>query len=648
MSRKYKAFVSYSWADKKWAGWLHRALELYRTPRDLVGKETTLGPAPQHLHPIFKDREEEAAGHGIGAAIEAAMAASDFLIVVCSPNSAKSKWVNHEVAWFKQHRDKTRILALVVDGEPGAAFMPGREHEECFPKTLLYEVDENLDVTDTLEDVPLAADARKDADGKRGAKLKLAAAMLGVGLDALVKRDDRRRAFRRRVVTTAAFTLAAVMTGLTWVAVDQRDEARAQRLVAQQQSATATATLDYMVSLFEIANPQTENPKTITALTILERGRNKIDDELGDKPMVRARLLNAIGGVYYNLGDLKEASPVLADAANGPFASLEDQIRAKLDYANALTRLGELPQSKSLLDDLEARLVSANAPVGADPARALLDSDFHEQRAIWFYNKQDFGAAITHYQTSLALCRSAPACPANREGMRLTAVGLVLSEQGKAAEGRAMLSQAREVFFNEFGEAHLRTAVAEHNLAYADFKAENFAAAAEGMRHAISVYQRLLEDNHPYQATARQLLGRAYLGMNRMGDAVSTLQDSLSRFETTLGTDHNQVAIVGTYLALAHAGEGGTGEAMALLDRAENIYRLTYPDGDPNLGDVEAHRGLVLAQAGDREKAAEACSAGLAIMAAKLTATDPWLMEIDRQCTEALARIAAVGPGEGG
>ena len=36
----YKAFISYSHADEAWARWLHRALEGYRVPRRLIGRET--------------------------------------------------------------------------------------------------------------------------------------------------------------------------------------------------------------------------------------------------------------------------------------------------------------------------------------------------------------------------------------------------------------------------------------------------------------------------------------------------------------------------------------------------------------------------------------------------------------------------------
>ena len=37
---KYWAFLSYSHTDRKWGDWLHKALETYRVPRRLVGKES--------------------------------------------------------------------------------------------------------------------------------------------------------------------------------------------------------------------------------------------------------------------------------------------------------------------------------------------------------------------------------------------------------------------------------------------------------------------------------------------------------------------------------------------------------------------------------------------------------------------------------
>lgn len=46
---KYRAFISYSHADTRWARWLHRGLESFRIDKDLVGRETSTGVIPEAL-----------------------------------------------------------------------------------------------------------------------------------------------------------------------------------------------------------------------------------------------------------------------------------------------------------------------------------------------------------------------------------------------------------------------------------------------------------------------------------------------------------------------------------------------------------------------------------------------------------------------
>jgi len=53
----YRAFLSYSRNDAKFASTLHADLESWRIDRDLVGRETPLGPVPKTLRPIFREEE---------------------------------------------------------------------------------------------------------------------------------------------------------------------------------------------------------------------------------------------------------------------------------------------------------------------------------------------------------------------------------------------------------------------------------------------------------------------------------------------------------------------------------------------------------------------------------------------------------------
>ena len=118
---KYRAFLSYSHLDKSWAKWLHAALENYRIDRDLIGRETPIGPVPQSLRPIFRDREEFSAGHSLTKQTLAALGTSQSLIVLCSAAAAQSHYVNEEVRHFKA---KTSYRCT----EPGWAVSALRVH----------------------------------------------------------------------------------------------------------------------------------------------------------------------------------------------------------------------------------------------------------------------------------------------------------------------------------------------------------------------------------------------------------------------------------------------------------------------------------------------------------------------------------------
>ena len=219
---KYKAFISYSHRDKKWGSWLHRVLEAYRTPKHLVNADT-----PERLVPVFRDREEFASSPDLPGQIRQALESSENLIVICSPSSAKSRWVNEEIETFKKLGRSNRIFSLIVDGDPGAV----NGDFDCFPPAMRqrYDAEGNLQPGTTES---IAADARKQGDGRKLASLKLIAGLIGVGLDDLRQRELQRK-YRRMAILTAGSLTALVMTVLLAItAMMARDEATQRRIQA--------------------------------------------------------------------------------------------------------------------------------------------------------------------------------------------------------------------------------------------------------------------------------------------------------------------------------------------------------------------------------------------------------------------------------
>ena len=113
---KYRAFISYSHADTNWAKWLHRSLEGFTIDKDLVGRETSTGPVPKALRPIFRDRDDFTAGHTLSEQTLAALDASNALVVICSPASAKSHYVQEEIRLFKSRHPEREVIPLIVGG----------------------------------------------------------------------------------------------------------------------------------------------------------------------------------------------------------------------------------------------------------------------------------------------------------------------------------------------------------------------------------------------------------------------------------------------------------------------------------------------------------------------------------------------------
>ena len=171
---RYYAFLSYSHKDKALADWLHRELERFRVPNALAGKLTANGVIPRRLVPVFRDQHELSASGDLAEDIKAALAASQFLIVLCSPRAAKSQWTNQEIESFKRTRPEGCVLAAIAEGEPFASDMPGREDEECFPPALRYRYDRRGRPTSKRAE-PLAADFREGGEGRRSRRATIRA-----------------------------------------------------------------------------------------------------------------------------------------------------------------------------------------------------------------------------------------------------------------------------------------------------------------------------------------------------------------------------------------------------------------------------------------------------------------------------------------
>lgn len=252
---KYACFISYSHRgnNAQWAAWLQNALESYRVPPGLVGQPNRAGkPIPDRIFPVFRDETSASGSHNLTKELMTALDRSEYLVVVCSPEAVKSRWMAEEIKYFKSRNKPENVFGVVISGDPGA---DEGLVDDCQPRPLRYTVDETGELTRTAASVPLMPDfraldggpgflsskafetqlrgegftheaARDKAESYKARlenmKLKLIAGLLDVPLDQLTEREIAHQEKQRKVsereasFTFMIFCLAPFLIAMAW------------------------------------------------------------------------------------------------------------------------------------------------------------------------------------------------------------------------------------------------------------------------------------------------------------------------------------------------------------------------------------------------------------------------------------------------
>lgn len=149
-SRSYSAFISYRHADvdTRVAKEVHHKLERYHLDREVRERS-----GRKSLAPVFRDQDELPISSALDDDLVAALRNSSTLIVICSPRTKESMWVDREISEFLKTHDRSRVLVALCEGEP----------RDVIPERLLHKEGPDGQVVDVE---PLAANFRKEVTGQ--------------------------------------------------------------------------------------------------------------------------------------------------------------------------------------------------------------------------------------------------------------------------------------------------------------------------------------------------------------------------------------------------------------------------------------------------------------------------------------------------
>lgn len=270
-SKEYYAFISYKREDEKWAKWLQEKLEHYKFPTNLNGR-TDL---PKNIRPTFRDVTDLKPGL-LAEEINNALHNSEWLIVVCSPRSAKSPWVCKEAQTFIDLGRADHIIPFVIEGNPFSSDTA----TECYPEALL-----NLTGSKEL----LAANINEM--GRDAAAIKVVARMFNLRFDTLWQRHEREQRRKRWFIIGGTLLFALASLGIGGYIAKQNHELELKNKEVEEERDRANTERDRANS--ERDKAEAANTSLLVANDSIQRQYKLIEQQKNEIVLERDNVVKA-------------------------------------------------------------------------------------------------------------------------------------------------------------------------------------------------------------------------------------------------------------------------------------------------------------------------------------------------------------------
>ncbi|HKV64859.1 MAG TPA: hypothetical protein VJN66_00585, partial [Rhodanobacteraceae bacterium] len=463
---------------------------------------------------------------------------------------------------------------LVVDGEPNATDLPGRESEECFCPALRFATDADGRTTNERTE-PIAADARPGKDGKPNAKLKLIAGMLDVGFDALKQREQRRQVQRMTAIAGLALVVMAVTIVLAIAALVSRHRAviaQHEAVVAKQAAVRRQKQAEGLVGF--MLGDLNDKLQEVNRLDIMQSVDDKAMAYFKSLPNIdvndatlaqRAKTLEKIGSVRMQQGRLPGALAAYQASA---------QISSQLAAAKPVDVARQVAYSRTL------------AFIG-----------------IVYWNQSNLVAAQQAFETGRRALRGSQTQAKDNPSLLYQLQNLD-SNIGNVLEARAQLSQAETEYQNTLAVSRELVQLKPDNSDYVSQLGDAYnnlgklalergdLASAIAQYRADNVIETRLSARDPKNNGLREalvliraILGRTLVLTGNVQDGMSDLQQAVNLAAGLVKVDPNDtdfrddLGLYSTQLARLLRLNGDTNAAEALTSRAVAILAgLTRKD----------------------------------------------------------------------
>lgn len=399
-----------------------------------------------------------------------------------------------------------------------------------------------------------------------------------------------------------------------------------ERDLAQLERTTAEQVTEFLIEIFDVADPATLPGRTVTADEIVARGARRVRDMTEVPAPIRVRLLEALARVHSELGLYGDALPLLREAVTvAEAAGLDLRRRRRLAFLEG--------ESTGYGGDLAGGIAALREALAAAGAEEAAPADRVEARIdladlLQRHGEVEAAAEVVDRAVEEALRESEDELLL---ADALTVRGAIRTTLGDLAGAEEDLRRARALTIRLRGADHWSVPDILHELAGIDFYRGDYATAREKLEAAMEGQRRLLGDDHPAVGRSLGSLASLLWAMEELAGAEAAARESIRVLRMSMEPEHDDVVHAQYTLASILAVRHRFREAEALFEETLALQRAANDRSDPEIGNTLAELADVQIALGRLDEAEASLRESIAVQEASLGREHLWVAITHRQ-----------------
>lgn len=409
-------------------------------------------------------------------------------------------------------------------------------------------------------------------------------------LPVLARKDSfpyRSKKFLRRHKWSVSVTMAITFLILSFATVTyfQSKAIEARAIEAETERDRAEEVSNFLIDLFESVDPSEAQDESLSAVELLKRGADRVENELRGQPDLQSELYQVISDVYESLG-MYDDGIEMAEIALSIQRDLYGEIHP--DIATSINSLGWLHHQKGEYQTADSLLNAALR------MRMHLYDEDHLDIARTLNDLAVLKQTLGEYTATDTLLLRALEIRRNLLGDNHESVGVALSNYaalkwrlGDLEAAEEMMRETLSILKSNESEENMRVSIAMTNLAAILLTQGDMEGAEPLYRKALDVRLKLVGEEHPDVAYSYAHLGNLLRLKGDYEEANEHLLKALELRKKLLGEDHILVGDTYRLLGYLHFFQGNYEQSVEYFSQGEKTFKGVFPNGHVRTAEIQ-------------------------------------------------------------